>query len=125
MKAGLRKHKRPIRNMIPSLCGFHCKRSKKLSLFAVYLENLVLKPYETLHHFNLFNLDFNIYLNEKKLSSTFFTRVSDVQNLTTSVIELHWKLETQLMPFYFIDDCSGKSNTAWTYFFFGILIYTH
>ena len=43
MKAGLRKHKRPIRNMTPSLCGFDCKKKKKkshkLSVFAIYLEN--------------------------------------------------------------------------------------
>ena len=41
-------------------------------------------------------MDFTIYKNEKKLSSTFMTRVSDVQNLTRSVVELHWKLETKL-----------------------------
>ena len=40
-------------------------------------------------------MDFNIYKNEKKLSSRFFTRVSDVKNLTTSAIELHWKLATK------------------------------
>ena len=39
IKAGLRKHKRPIRNMIPSLCGLDCKKSHKLSVFAIYLEN--------------------------------------------------------------------------------------
>ena len=40
--------------------------------------------------------DFNTYKNEKKVIEYYFTRVSDKQNLTTSDIELHWKLETKL-----------------------------
>ena len=39
MKVGLRQHKRPKRNMIPSLCGFDRKESFELSVFVIYLEN--------------------------------------------------------------------------------------
>ena len=39
MKVGLRQHKRPKRNMIPSLCGFDRKESFELSVCAIYLEN--------------------------------------------------------------------------------------
>ena len=56
---------------------------------------------------------------------TFVTRVPDVQNLTTPVIELHWKIETISFLDVFYLHCSRKSNTTWIYFLFGILIYTH
>ena len=40
MKVGLRHgHKRPKRNMIPSLCGSDRKESFELSVFAIFLEN--------------------------------------------------------------------------------------
>ena len=51
-------HKYLIRDITASICGFDCKSGYKLSVCAIYLENQ--KPYKTLHHFNLLNLDFNI-----------------------------------------------------------------
>ena len=70
-------------------------------------------PYKTFHHFNLLNLDVNIFKNEQKLSDTFPTIAPDV--------EIHWKLETKLNKN--ADFCCGKSNTVWKYVLFGNLFY--
>ena len=84
MKVGLRQHKRPKRNMIPSLCGFDRKESLNCQFLPFTSKIRPVSPI-----IKLLNLDLNIYKVNKSYRIPFFTRMpDDVKNLTTSVNEL-------------------------------------
>ena len=55
---------------------------------------------------------------------TFFTRVPNVQNLTTFVIELYWKLETKLNK-NALSTTVVENLILLGYISLGILTYTH